>query len=147
MVQAKAAVPAQQFVYYGSTGKALMELHDIETRIKAIQRWIDGVVDDNSIFTNLQFGNTNLITLLDEAQHDAQSWEGLLSSTGGELKLSKCFYYVLSWKWSKIGTPLPETVEEQHLEPMIIKMTNLTISSKLIQKEVTTSHKTLGTNK
>jgi hypothetical protein len=66
-------------------------------------------VDDNSIFTNLPFGNNNLILLLEKAQHDAQTWEGLLSATGGELKLSKCFYYVLSWKWTKIGSPVPET--------------------------------------
>jgi hypothetical protein len=86
-----------------------MELHDIEKRSKIIQRWIDGFVDDNSIFTNLPFGNNNLILLLEKAQHDAQTWEGLLSATGGELKLSKCFYYVLSWKWTKIGSPVPET--------------------------------------
>jgi hypothetical protein len=50
-----------------------MELHDIDSRVKIIQKWIDGFVDDNSIFTNLSFGNSNLIKLLEKAQHDAQT--------------------------------------------------------------------------
>jgi hypothetical protein len=45
-----------------------MELHDIDKRAALIRKWIDGFVDDNSIFTNLTFGNTNLILLLEKAQ-------------------------------------------------------------------------------
>jgi hypothetical protein len=84
---------------------------------------------------------------LKKAEHDAQTWEGLLSATGGELELSKCFYYVLSWKWDKHGSPVPQSIAEQHLPPMIVKMTNDNTSTEVKQKEVTHSHKTLGTYK
>jgi hypothetical protein len=49
--------------------------------------------------------------------------------------------------WTKIGSPVPETIEDQHLQPMIVNMKNSTTSTKLTQKEVTSSHKTLGTYK
>jgi hypothetical protein len=66
------------------------------------------------------------------------------------LELSKCFYYLLSWKWDDKGNPVAETQQDQ-----IIGSSNLQISlnkeSKnptfLEQKEVNISHKTLGTFK
>jgi hypothetical protein len=91
---------------------------------------------------------TNLIeALLARAKEDAQLWEGLLSATGGELELKKYFYYVLSWKWDSNGNPIPETISEQNLELLEVKMTNSNTNKEFDQKEVLASHKTLGTYK
>jgi hypothetical protein len=84
---------------------------------------------------------------MEKAKKDAQTWEALLSVTGGELELSKCFYYVLSWKWDKFGIPKAETKNEQKLAPIILKMTTTRESKEIQQKEVFESHKTLGTFK
>jgi hypothetical protein len=82
---------------------------------KRLIQWIKGFVDDTSIFANLEFGNNNLVELLDKIQADGQLWECLLHTTGGELELSKCFYYILSWKWDKIENPIPQTINEQQI--------------------------------
>jgi hypothetical protein len=61
-----------------------------------LQEWIDGYVDDTSIFTNID--ETNEIStahrIAQQLQSDASIWEQLLSATGGKLELTKCFYYI-----------------------------------------------------
>jgi hypothetical protein len=57
------------------------------------------------------------------------------------------FLLCVSWKWDKNGNPLPQTIAEQHLPALVVKMTNANTCTELKQKEVTTSHKTLGTFK
>jgi Reverse transcriptase (RNA-dependent DNA polymerase) len=93
-----------------------MSIEDIKPQLQLIKQWIDGFVDDTSIFTNLEFGNENIMELLRKAEHDGQTWECLLNTTGGELELSKCFYYILSCKWDKWGNPTPQSIAEQQLE-------------------------------
>jgi hypothetical protein len=111
---------------------------------KLLSEWIEGFVDDTSIFTNLEFGNNNLIQLLQRAQADGQKWERLLHTTGGELELEKCFYYILSWKWTKHGNPIPQTIEEQNIPPLKLQLSSTNSSTILTQQEVYSSHKTLG---
>ena len=41
--------------------------------------------------------------IAEQLQHDAQEWEQLLAATGGKLELSKCFYYILQWKFDEEG--------------------------------------------
>jgi hypothetical protein len=72
---------------------------------------------------------------------------GLLSTTGGELQLDKCFYYLLNWIWGKNGTPIPQSIKDQMLPELEIKLSTNKINTKLEQKEVFESHKTLGTYK
>jgi hypothetical protein len=124
-----------------------MNMVDIQTKYAPIIHWIEGFVDDNSIFTNLEFGCEDLNKLIKKATKDAQLWEGLLSATGGELQLSKCFYYVLSWKWDKFGNPSPQNKIEQNILPLTLQMTTTQMSEELTQKECHESHKTLGTHK
>jgi hypothetical protein len=62
--------------------------------------------------------------LLDKGQHDGQTWEGFLHTSGEELELNKCFYYLLSWKWDWFGTPSPQTIEEQKIKKLEIKMSS-----------------------
>jgi hypothetical protein len=79
-----------------------MSMENVERKTRnQIQQRIDGFVDDTSLFTNLQWGNTNILELRRKAQHAAQLWEGLLSTTGSKLELQKYFYYILSLKWDK----------------------------------------------
>jgi hypothetical protein len=110
-----------------------MVMENVEKHIKENIEWIDGFVDDNSLFTNLKFGKKDLEELLAKAKEDAQLWEGLLSATGGELELKKCFYYVLSWKWDNNGNPIPENIKDQQLDALEVKMTNSNTSKALEQ--------------
>jgi hypothetical protein len=47
-------------------------------------------------------------------------WECLLHTAGGELELIECFHYILSWKWDKIGNTIPQTINEQQINKIII---------------------------
>ena len=62
-----------------------------------LQEWIDGYVDDTSIFTNLDETHEipTAISIAQQLQCDASIWERLLSATGGKQVLTKCFYYIL----------------------------------------------------
>jgi hypothetical protein len=70
-----------------------------------------------------------------------------LNASGGELELDKCFWYLLTWKWDKYGTPSPQSIREQNIEDLKIKMTTTNTIVSLEQKDVYQSHKTLGTHK
>jgi hypothetical protein len=109
---------------------------------------IEGFVDGTSIFTNND--NNNLQSLRDKLEHDGTWWAGLLESSGGKLELTKCFYYLLSWKWDSKGNPIAEMAEEQTTINGITKISlnkNNNEPVKLEQKEIDISHKTLGTYK
>jgi hypothetical protein len=40
-------------------------------------------------------------------QHDAQTWERLLYTSGGLLNITKCLYYISCWKFDSEGRPSP----------------------------------------
>ena len=40
----------------------------------------------------------------------AQMWERLLWVSGGGLNLKKCYWYAVSWKWTKTGEPSMELI-------------------------------------
>ena len=42
---------------------------------------------------------------LERLRHDAQTWERLLWTTGGLLKLPKCLYYLIQWTFDQEGVP------------------------------------------
>jgi ribonuclease HI len=114
----------------------------------SIQQWIDGFVDDTSLFSNIiqQTDNNNIIQLCKQLTIDMTIWNELLEASGGKLELSKCFYYVLSWKFDADGNGIPMTIPEQQavkVDPIKItadKKDSVTI----LQKEVNQAHKTLG---
>jgi hypothetical protein len=121
-----------------------MTMYDVHKATAKFRKCVEGFVDDNSIFTNNGYYNDNLFILLQKAKRDGQTWEVFLSATGGELELTKCFYYLLSWKWDKFGNPSPQTISEQNLDKLEIILTTTEKSTALEQKEVFDSHKTLG---
>jgi ribonuclease HI len=124
-----------------------MTMIDVQSEI-SIQQWIDGFVDDTSLFTNIiQYSdNDNITHLCTQLTHDMTTWNELLEASGGKLELSKCFYYILSWKFDKEGNGVPMTILEQrnqHAVPIQIKKDNKDFIT-IQQKEVNTAHKTLG---
>lgn len=115
------------------------------TRQYSLQQWVEAIVDDTSIFTNVDKDAT-IATLVKTLEQDAQYWENLLSVSGGCLELSKCFYYVLAWTFTDKGDVRPMSSEEiEHLSDKIrlqelVKSDLTTIATKQPHE----AHKTLG---
>jgi hypothetical protein len=68
-----------------------MVIYDILKDKTEIVTWIEGFVDDTSIFSNNNFDNNDIIALKECLQKDGTRWAGLLEATGGKLELQKCF--------------------------------------------------------
>jgi hypothetical protein len=68
-----------------------------------IQQWIDGFVDDTSLFANIltSDNDSNTYNLIQQLKKDMIYWKELLEASGGKLELTKCFYYILSLKFDK----------------------------------------------
>jgi hypothetical protein len=120
-----------------------MKMIDVSTE-NAIQQWIDGFVDDTSLSTNLlnKTSKDNAPLLCKHLQHDMIIWKDLLEALGGKLELSKCFYYILSWKFDQEGNGIPMSISDQRAR----NVTQITISDHtnsyipITQKEVHKSH-------
>jgi hypothetical protein len=126
-----------------------MCMYNISKTTQSVMSWIEGFVDDTSIFTNLEYYHNDIKTLKKKLTEDGNRWSNLLWATGGLLETNKCFYYLLSWKFNENGLPSPETIEEQDRidsSKVEIKNPDGTITE-LKQVETTISHKTLGTMK
>jgi ribonuclease HI len=125
-----------------------MEMHDILKDKGFITHFIEGFVDDTSLFTNTGLMEQDIQQLKNKLREDATWWAGLLAATGGKLELSKCFYYLLTWKFDTKGNPIAETIAEQNDNNNRIMLQNDTSEGVYLQqKEVWISHKTLGTHK
>jgi hypothetical protein len=113
---------------------------------ESVHQWIDGFVDDTSVFCNKEINIDNISELAKQLQHDAETWANLLAASGGKLELEKCFYYLLTWKFDEDGNAHPETMAEQQGRHTAIEITDEHTQEKLTikQKEITAPHKTLG---
>jgi hypothetical protein len=122
-----------------------MTMADVTT-LQTIQQWIEGFVDDTSLFANTIPFKDNLPDLKTNLAHDMQLWASLLEATGGKLELSKCFYYILSWKFDHNGKPIPMNISEQSqfVSPITVKDSATGMDIEIRQSEVNTSHRTLG---
>lgn len=89
-----------------------LSIQDVN-KLTIIKQWIEGFVDDTSLFTSLEPHESNLCKLVANLNHDTQLWAELLEATGGKLELSKCFYCVLQWKFNDFGEPIPTTISKQ----------------------------------
>ena len=131
----------------GNPGMAMVQINKTE---KILRSSIDGFVDDTSSFTNIPFQYSNMNEAVRNLQVATQTWSKLLEASGGKLELSKCFYYVLSWKFSNEGEPIPMTFEEQEQEQYPkITITDPDSNNEIYiqQKECQCHHKTLGVYK
>jgi Reverse transcriptase (RNA-dependent DNA polymerase) len=123
-----------------------MEIYDVDGSIK-IRELIEGFVDDASNVSNIDFTSNCIKTIFNKLEAEGTAWAGLLAAAGGKLELSKCFFYILSWKWDKKGNGIPQTISEQHNGLTIDLDRDNKTNILLEQKEVWNSHKTLGVYK
>jgi hypothetical protein len=117
-----------------------------------LQQWIDGYVDDTSIFTSINEQEqvpTAQTIALQLVQQDACIWEQLLAATGGKLELTKCFYYILLWKFDEEG--VPSHTSKQELEEagvtIAIQEKGKDQPTEINHNDCNTAHQTLGVYK
>jgi hypothetical protein len=125
-----------------------MTFHDVIGN-RTLRQLIDGFVDDTSLFSNLLRSSVDcndIESLTSRLRHDMIAWKELLAASGGKLELTKCFYYILTWKFDTNGTPKPTTIEEQRLVTQQISVPDTYSNSNIIiqQREITEAHKTLS---
>ena len=121
-------------------------------------RIMDGFVDDTTVWANqfrehaqssstTKFKEYDPKILAQALQKEAQTWERLLHSTGGELELTKCFYYIAHWKWNPDGTARLALPKERGGK--IISITNSATGQevKIEHTSCEESHRTLGVMK
>ena len=111
-----------------------------------ITQWIDGFVDDTSIFTNQDSTNDDPTTTATTLQQDAVEWNALLAATGGKLELTKCFFYILHWKFDAEGNPSPMTKEELDDQGVSISIheADYTTATTIKHLDCNTARRTLG---
>jgi Reverse transcriptase (RNA-dependent DNA polymerase) len=125
-----------------------MRMYNIVDNEEDLIQYIEGFVDDTSLFTNLQFGQKDLHELIRRMEEDGTIWSNLLEASGGKLEMEKCFYYLISWKFNKNGSPCPQISTEQFEETITMTLEKHKPNPQILQKrEVDVSHKTLGTFK
>lgn len=123
---------------HGATYKSPDQSTEIKLNMTAF------VDDSNAQITHQPSQHdSDIFTLLQDADHDAQLWKELLETSGGALEPSKCSYHVLDWDFRPDGTPFllqspnsPNTDTTSHLFPLLSKFKFLS------PQQV---HKTLGT--
>lgn len=85
----------------------------------------DAFVDDTSVgFTSSD--NTSYSDLISRLEQAAQTWEKLLTLSGGKLNLSKCSWYILRWDWQN-GRPI---IRKQHQDDRKVVLTSGVTSNK-----------------
>ena len=62
------------------------------------------LVDDARQYSN-DWTSNQMINILSKLQHVSQTWEHLLATTGGKLKIPKCAVYTLKWIFNTHGIP------------------------------------------
>jgi hypothetical protein len=87
----------------------------------SVERQSDAFVDDTQNGLN-DFGEDapwDMQTLRSNLHQMSQTWERLLFSSGGALELSKCFYYLMYWKWEK-GLPSLTPLSAMSTDPITL---------------------------
>jgi hypothetical protein len=114
---------------------------------QSVERYSDAFVDDAQNGLNdahLQHPWT-LQVLSQRLQAMSQTWEKLLFCSGGSLELSKCFYYLIHWKWVD-GLPQMTTKLEMEMSIPGITLTSgfSPLQVPIHHWDVTETHVTLG---
>ena len=113
---------------------------------KSVERYSDAFVDDAQNGLNDAHLKTpwTLPELSQRLEDMSQTWEKLLFCSGGSLEPSKCFYYLIYWKWVE-GLPQMMTKSDLASTPGI-KITSgfSNIRVPIRHRDVTETHVTLG---
>ena len=108
---------------------------------KAHSRLADAFVDDTMLGKS-DSGDLSYEDLIGRLQLIAQTWERLLSYSGGALNLSKCFHYVLYWEWPH-GLPVLRSSSTEY--PTIVLTSGSSTSVSTIKRlDPNTASCTLG---
>lgn len=113
-------------------------------------RQLDGYVDDFTSWVNdaEQMENDRDATqdstdnIGGKLQRINQKWESLLACTGGQLELSKCFYYFVKWKFD--DNSRPKIDNETRMEIILTDTIDKQNTIKIKQKHPHEPHRTLG---
>ena len=107
----------------------------------------DAFVDDTSIFLLLP-PHQDMVRyspqdLADKIAIIAQDFERKLYSTGGNLSLSKCFWYLIDWVWDDDGTAKMRKINQGNA---VVSLTQGKFSKKHIitREEIDTAIRTIG---
>jgi hypothetical protein len=124
-------------------------------------RPIDGFFDDTTTwgakfllelitFTRDGYDDNTAMAILNdivtETTQLAQHWEELLWSTGGQLELKKCFYYIVSWWFDEKGGAHMHTLKELKDRNIKIDITQSETNTPatIKPKDCREAHRTLG---
>jgi hypothetical protein len=134
LLTALKALTIRDMVFKNPTGTIQAERHS------------DSFVDDTQNGLNDAFlpKPWSLVELHEHLSHMSQSWEKLLYSSGGALETSKCFYYLMYWKWNS-GIPVLMTKSDMsHLPSITLTSGSQSSRTTIHHKDVSESHLTLG---
>jgi hypothetical protein len=123
-----------------------MTMYSVDDLAIAIRQFLEGFVDDTANYTNNpDYNDDDINNLRNNLQEDGKKCCSILEASGGKLELSKTFYYLLTWSWDKYGNPIPQTISQQDNNHVQINLRPDGETPQYIQqREVTSSHKTLG---
>jgi hypothetical protein len=76
-------------------------------------------------------------------QTEAQTWERLLYSTGGQLTLSKCLYYLMIFDFKPDGTPTLRKASKMGNDLIILTTGRSATTTTIEHRECSQAHKTL----
>jgi hypothetical protein len=107
---------------------------------------MEAFVDDTDVAVNDSEQPYTSQQLVEILQIDAQHWEKLLITSGGKLELSKCFFYIMHWKFTPEGTP-SLTGKDELPHKLLLQQGNNRVPTEILQKDCDESHKTLGVMK
>ena len=86
-----------------------------------------------------------LTALVSRMTNMVQMWEQLLWTSGGALNLKKCYWFLVSWKWTKTGKPKMQMITETpSFEIRLTEGSDQMKTAKITRKEVTQGQRTLG---
>ena len=109
--------------------------------MKPHSRLADAFVDDTMLGKS-DSGDLSYEDLIGRLKLIAQTWERILSYSGGALNLSKCFYYVLYWEWPN-GLRVPRSTSPE--DPTIVLTSGASTSASTITRlDLKTASRTLG---
>ena len=122
-----------------------MTMKNVTNELELIQ-WINGFVDDTSLFCNNLVNINDIAALRQKLKDDMIIWQQLLEASGGKLELSKCFYYILTWSFDSEGFAIADSIADQRkqIAQIEIPLSGSIKSIAITQKEPGEAHKTLG---
>ena len=133
------AIKAYEKLATGFTGANPRKTVSYSSKIKMF-------VDDASKYTNLFMRWIQTMPTITEVTQqltsEAQIWERCLWTLGGLLRLKKCLYYILYWKFDSEGKAYLAVPSREQI--VKIQSSESSKSTRIKQYEPTTDHETLG---